>query len=157
MTLTNKQRIFVEEYLKCWNATAAAIAAGYSEKTARVTGPENLLKPEIAQEIDRRKAEVAMTADEALTRLGEQARGAHTAYIRNDGTVDLSGLKAAGLMHLVKGTRRDRHGHLIVEFYDAQAALDKFMRYHGLYHDRLAVDIQAQIATEIEIVRNAGD
>lgn len=136
MTLTNKQRIFVEEYLKCWNATAAARAAGYSENTAAIIGHENLQKPNIAAEIDRRKAEIIMTTDEVLTRLGEQARGAHTAYIGADGSVDLAGLKAAGLMHLIKGTRYDRVGNLIVEFYDAQAALDKLLKTKGVYIER---------------------
>lgn len=131
-------RIFVEEYLRTWNATAAARAAGYSEKTAALIGHENLRKPNIAAEIDRRKAEIIMTTDEALARLGEQARGAHTAYIRADGSVDLIGLKAAGLMHLVKGTRRDRDGRLIVEFYDAQSALDKLLRAGGTYIERHA-------------------
>ncbi|MDR3594293.1 terminase small subunit [Clostridium sp.] len=43
--LTNKQRIFCNEYLVTLNATDAAIKAGYSEKTANVIGPENLSKP----------------------------------------------------------------------------------------------------------------
>ena len=53
--LTNKQKIFCSEYVangkKC--AKKAAIAAGYSEKTAAVIGSENLNKPYIVEEIDR--------------------------------------------------------------------------------------------------------
>lgn len=46
--LTDKQRRFVEEYCSNgFNATKAAISAGYSEKTSSQTGSENLGKPEI--------------------------------------------------------------------------------------------------------------
>ena len=49
--LTNKQRMFVKEYLVDLNATQAAIRSGYSKKTAKETGYENLTKPHIAEEI----------------------------------------------------------------------------------------------------------
>ena len=49
--LTPKQQRFVEEYLIDLNATQAAIRAGYSEKTARDIGCENLAKPNIAKAI----------------------------------------------------------------------------------------------------------
>lgn len=64
--LTHKQQVFVSEYLKCFNATAAAIAAGYSEKTAYSIGSENLKKPEVMALIQERMAEIHMSADEAL-------------------------------------------------------------------------------------------
>lgn len=46
------------EYLVDLNATAAAIRAGYSEKTARFIGAENLTKPNIAAEIAKRRIEL---------------------------------------------------------------------------------------------------
>lgn len=55
--LTAKQQRFCDEYLVDLNATQAAIRAGYSEKTARVIGQENLLKPAIKEFIDKRMAE----------------------------------------------------------------------------------------------------
>ena len=45
--LTPKQKLFVKEYLIDFNATKAAIRAGYSKKTAHSIGSENLTKPEI--------------------------------------------------------------------------------------------------------------
>lgn len=56
--LTAKQRKFVNEYVVSGNATQSAIKAGYSEKTARVTGPENLQKPDIKKAIEERLAEI---------------------------------------------------------------------------------------------------
>lgn len=49
--LTPKQQRFVEEYLIDLNATQSAIRAGYSEKTAKDIGCENLAKPNIAKAI----------------------------------------------------------------------------------------------------------
>ena len=57
MALTDKQRLFCEEYLIDLNATQAAIRAGYSEKTARKIGSENLTKPDIRAYIENRLAE----------------------------------------------------------------------------------------------------
>lgn len=51
--LTPKQRIFVMEYLRDFNATRAAMAAGYSKKTAYSIGWELLRKPEIKAAIQR--------------------------------------------------------------------------------------------------------
>lgn len=73
--LTNKQAAFVSEYLRDFNATQAAIRAGYSEKSARSTGWENLQKPEIEEEIKRLVSEKSMGADEVLIRLADIARG----------------------------------------------------------------------------------
>lgn len=43
--LTEKQKEFCHEYMIDFNATQAAIRAGYSEKTARSIAAENLTKP----------------------------------------------------------------------------------------------------------------
>lgn len=53
--LTTRQQRFCLEYLIDCNATKAAIRAGYSEKTARSIGQENLTKPDIQAEIQRLK------------------------------------------------------------------------------------------------------
>jgi phage terminase small subunit len=55
--LTPKQERFVEEYLIDLNATQAAIRAGYSQRTARQIGEENLSKPDISAAIQAAKAE----------------------------------------------------------------------------------------------------
>lgn len=55
--MTPKQQRFCDEYLIDLNATQAAIRAGYSEKTARAIGNENLTKPDIKEYIEKRMAE----------------------------------------------------------------------------------------------------
>ena len=73
--LTPKQQRFVEEYLIDLNATQAAIRAGYSEKTARDIGCENLAKPNIAKAIEeaqnKRQEQTQIDAAYVLKRLVE--------------------------------------------------------------------------------------
>ena len=56
--LTTKQKIFSDEYLKSGNAKEAAIKAGYSPKTAKSIGQENLTKPDLKAYIDAKMAEI---------------------------------------------------------------------------------------------------
>ena len=51
--LTDKQKFFCKEYIKDFNATRAAKASGYSEKTAGRIGGDNVQKVEIQKEIKR--------------------------------------------------------------------------------------------------------
>ena len=51
MELTDRQLRFVEEYVKDYNATQAAIRAGYSEKTAHNSGHRNVKNGEIQEKI----------------------------------------------------------------------------------------------------------
>ena len=73
--LTPKQRRFVNEYLIDLNATQAAIRAGYSKKTAKDIGGENLSKPAIQAEIQKRQVKLQNTLEITQDRvLQEYAR-----------------------------------------------------------------------------------
>lgn len=65
VALTQKQKRFCEEYIKTANASASAVAAGYSRKTAGAIGAENLKKPQIAAYIKKRidEQDAALVAD----------------------------------------------------------------------------------------------
>ena len=52
--MTPKQQKFCDEYIKTGNATQAAIFAGYSQKTAKQIGQQNLTKLDIKAYIDER-------------------------------------------------------------------------------------------------------
>ena len=77
--MTPKQKRFCDEYLIDCNATQAAIRAGYSEKTAKVIGAENLTKPDIRAYIDERLAEIQSktiaSAEEVMQYLTSVLRG----------------------------------------------------------------------------------
>ena len=53
--LSTRQERFVEHYALCGNAAEAARLAGYSPRTARVIGPENLLKPAVREAVEARQ------------------------------------------------------------------------------------------------------
>ncbi|MFD1425493.1 terminase small subunit [Kroppenstedtia sanguinis] len=77
--LTPKQKAFCDYYIETGNATEAAIKAGYSKKTAKQTGAENLSKPYlkayIEQHMEKATAKRIMDAEEALKILTNIARG----------------------------------------------------------------------------------
>lgn len=128
-TLTNKQRAFVEEYLRCWNATQAAIAAGYSERTAAQGGYQLLQKNLVRAEIQARLAAKAATADEALARIAERARGSMADFLRVESgfeMLDLENAKRADKLRLVKKIKMGKRGVAALELYDAQRA-DEFI------------------------------
>ena len=55
---TPKQKAFADEFLKCGNQTEAAKRAGYSEKTARQAGAENMKKPVVLEYIQKRQKQI---------------------------------------------------------------------------------------------------
>ncbi len=77
-----KQKRFADEYLIDCNATQAAIRAGYSPKTARQIGEQNLSKLDIKEYIEQQLEQIhnAKTADaqEVLEYLTAVMRGEHT-------------------------------------------------------------------------------
>lgn len=56
--MNSKQKLFCEEYLKDFNATQAAIRAGYSKKTAYSQGQRMLKKVEIKNKIKEIREEI---------------------------------------------------------------------------------------------------
>lgn len=83
--LSVKQRRFCEIYCaNGFNATQAAIDAGYSKKTAKEMGYENLTKPHVVKYIEEYKSELSestkITAEGILERLAIESgyNGEHT-------------------------------------------------------------------------------
>lgn len=79
MKLTAKQKKFADNYIETGNATQSAIDAGYSKKTAKSVGSENLTKPDIKTYIAEKMREIEsdriMGAQEALEFLTNVVRG----------------------------------------------------------------------------------
>lgn len=81
--MTPKQEAFIREYLVDKNATQAAIRAGYSIRTAKQAGSENLSKPDIKRGVREALATQAtrtlISADRVLLdiqKFGDEARNA---------------------------------------------------------------------------------
>lgn len=165
MALEPKQQAFVEEYLKCRNAAEAARRAGYSEKTARVIGAQNLSKLNIQEEIARRTKEVAMEADEVLSRLADIARGSIEDFISLTyepypaAVLDLGKARERGVLHLIKKLKYDKDGNPEIELHDPQSALVNLGKHHKLFTDKveheLSEDAKETAAALISAMRQA--
>ena len=128
MSFTTKQQRFVEEYPVDFNATQAAIRAGYSERTAYSIGQENLNKPEIADAIKERVSTLQMTADEAAIRMAKAARFDIGQYLEGAGRqawLNVERLRADGWGWIIKGVKYTSSGAPIYELWDGQRALEK--------------------------------
>ncbi len=166
VALSDKQALFVEEYLRTFNATQAAEAAGYSSKSAYSIGWENLRKPEIAEVISQRLSETAMSADEVLRRLGEHARGNMGDFWKipdkGEPSLNLTTEKAKASLHLIKKMKVKTTKRIIAdidevtteidfELYDAQAALEKLGRHHKLFSDSKSIELTGKNGAPIEL------
>jgi len=154
LAISDKQSVFIAEYLRDFNATRAAIRAGYSPKTARQQGARLLSNANISNEVKAKIAELSMSADEVLLRLAQHARGDMGDFLDIGSmgfVIDLDSAKKKGLTHLIKkvklrtqtstskeGIETETHD-MEIELYDAQAALVQLGRYHKLFTDKQEV------------------
>jgi phage terminase small subunit len=95
--LTAKQALFVKEYLVDLNATRAAIAAGYSKRTAEAAGSRLLRHVKVGAEIEKqiaeRKQRLNISADAVLQELAKIAFANMMDYVtiqEGEAYVDLS-------------------------------------------------------------------
>lgn len=156
--------MFVNEYLKFFNATRAAIAAGYSEKTAYSQGHDLLKKPEIALRVRERLTEAAMSADEVLYHLAEIARGDMNDLVDNNGNPDMSAARKAGKTRIIKKIRQrsitseeNDINETEIEAHDRLKALELLGKAHKLFTDRTEISGVDGGAIEIKPIdyRNA--
>lgn len=144
--LTAKERRFINEYMKDLNQSQAALRAGYK---TRQSGAENMSKPVIKAEIDRRLKLEQMSADEAVARLGRQAR----ADMREFMGLTMSDLKVHPDAVNIKKMKRTirRTGGLTsvekieIELYDAQAAQVHIAKMAGRYKTNIEIDWKREL------------
>jgi predicted phage terminase large subunit-like protein len=150
MALTDRQQAFVFEYVKDWNATQAAIRAGYSADTARSIGHENLTKPDIRREIDLILKERGLTADRVIAEQMDIAFSDMGDFVDIDDGGGVSyrpSSQLKGKTKLIKKIKEKRKilssgegdGQEVViestiefELYDRQKALDVLSKHFGI-------------------------
>lgn len=158
--LTPKQQRFVEEYLVDANATQAAVRAGYSERTARQMGAENLSKPVVAAAIEdaqkKRSGRVEVTQDyvlQALTEVVERCLQRAPVMVRKGREIvqltDAEGrhvwsfdargvIGAAALLAKHTGGFTERHEHTgVVHHRLARMAPDELKRVEHMSDDEI--------------------
>jgi len=143
--------MFCREYLVDLNATQAAVRAGYSRRTARSIGSENLTKPDIQEHIEHlmaeRVARTEMTSDAVLHALEELAysnifdvldvQPDDSLRVRDVRTLSkavrraIKTLKARQTSRSVNGAR-ETITTIEVAMWDKLAALGMLARHHGL-------------------------
>lgn len=159
-----KQKVFIAEYLKDFNATQAAIRSGYSVRTAGSIGDENLKKPEIKAAIEKEIAERTMQPSEILVRFAEHARGDIGTFADEDGHITLKD-KPTRLIKKLKTTRRtSKDGEDFItteiELHDPQAALSQLSRMAGLFNDKttnLTVDLSSLTDNQLKRLADGDD
>lgn len=119
-TLTEKERIFADEYIKTTNATQSAIKAGYAEKSASSKGSQLLRKVKVRKYIDdvmeKRSKNTIATADEVLEYLTK----------------------------VMNGEEKDAFG-LDVSIADRTKAAELLGKRHMLFTDKVKLDAEIEI------------
>lgn len=170
-TLTSKERVFCLEYVRHFNATRAARAAGYSKKSAHYQGSDILARARVKAELRRLLADRGMESAEILARLSEQARATFYHFVRFDADgflhFDFSTEDAQNNLHLIKQikTRRSRlivgKGEeaqkwevesLEIELWDVQRALELLAKAYGLFRD-IHLNLNMSNGTDMQLER----
>jgi phage terminase small subunit len=160
--LTPKQVKFVLEYLaNGLNATKAAISAGYAKKSADVEGARLLVNAKVAAAISERSqialGKLDFSVDRTLNEIARLAffdvrkifeadgslKSIHA--IDDDSAAAIAGLEVTELFDPIQqkdGADGEPQKHVYgllkkIKLADKGSALDKLMRYHALYRDKM--------------------
>lgn len=118
--LTPKQQAFADYYIETGNATEAARRAGYSARTARVIGQENLTKPAIKQYIDERN------------KILESKRIASITEVKEYWT------------KVMRGEEKDQFG-LDASLQDRTKAAELLGKTYGMFINKIDADVNATV------------
>lgn len=161
MALTAKMKRFAEEYIVDLNAAQAAIRAGYSVKTAKQIGQENLTKPDLQNYVNQlmqeRSQRTEITADMVLQEYAKIGFSNITDYLSVEDklvTVDRDGegrpitelaqvvnifdtdMVREDKMRAVAEIKQTKDG-IALKLHDKKGALDSIARHLGMFNDNL--------------------
>lgn len=182
--LTPKQKAFIDEYLIDLNATQAAIRAGYSSKTARKIGQENLTKPDIQAEIQKkmkdREERTEITQDKVLKELAAIAfaKGSDFAKVvkktalqpvfddvgdvidHQEVTYNVVEIEPTDEIpdekkKAISGIKQGKHG-IEVNTCDKVRALELLGRHLGMFTDKVKVDVGGGLDKLDSIMKQLG-
>lgn len=141
MKLTDKQKIFCDEYIISLNATQAAIKAGYAEKTAYAIGAENLKKPKIqsyiSERMEQKESSLIATQDEVLQYLTSVLRG-------ESQTTDTV------LVGIGDGYQEVQEVEKKPSEKDRLKAAELLGKRYGLYTDKISADVDMSLDISID-------
>ncbi|MGB3501033.1 MAG: terminase small subunit [Mesorhizobium sp.] len=151
--LAPKRLRFVEEYLVDLNGTQAAIRAGYSKGTAKVTASRLLTDDNIARAISdlrsKMSAKLELTAEKVLSELAKIGFANMADYYRRDArgnlVVDVEALadpeKAAAVAQIDMQTSADGTQTIKLKLADKKGALVELVKHLGLLTEKSDVAV----------------
>lgn len=139
--MTDKQIKFCDEYMIDYNATAAAIRAGYSPKTAKEQGHKLVNISSLKEEIDRRRAELSKACGVSAERVMEEI--ALLAFYDPTKIFDpLTHEVLEPYGKCIKSIWTGKKGTKY-EFYDRQKSLDMLAKIHGMYVNDQTINLKS--------------
>lgn len=153
--LTPKQELFIAEYLTDLNATRAAIAAGYSAKTAESQAARLLVNVKVAAAIaekqGKRLAKLEITADRVLQEIARLAFYDPRKFFNDDGSAkqvneldDDTAMALAGMdvMELFEGSGDQKHAYGLMKKFklvDKGQNLERLGKHLKLFTDKAEI------------------
>ena len=158
MSLTERMKRFVQEYVIDLDAKNAAIRAGYSAKSAKTKGCLMLKDPRIKEAIDARLKEIAdranMKQEDVFRELVKIARADMSTFAKwgPDGVTlldskDLRPEDTAAVAEISQTVTRDG-GTKRIRLHDKIKALEMLSRYFGMFTDTPKEDLTINVNIE---------
>ncbi len=155
--MTEKQKRFCDEYLIDLNATQAAIRAGYSKKTAKQIGQENLTKLDVKEYIEKRMAEkekeLIADQDEVLKYLTATMRREKKECVVVTTSEEKSTFVPDGEGKMRKQTVKKEVPRIVeipARLSDANKAAELLGKAYGLYTDKVETDVDMDLNINID-------
>ena len=158
--LTEKQQRFIDEYLIDLNATQAAIRAGYSVKTAKDIGCQNLAKLNIQQAISEKMAErskrTGVNQDRIVLELAKIAFVNAADVIDSDDATIKAGATAddtAAIQSVKVKVIPTKEGEGVereIRLNDKLKALELLGKHLGMWNDKLDVNLNIPVVISEE-------
>ena len=140
--MTDKQKIFCQEYLIDLNATQAAIRAGYSVKTAQEQSSRLLSNVMVQREIERLKAERSRRTGITADRVLQDVIDSEDATVRDSAGTDDTAAIASVKVKIIP--TKDGNGiEREVKLHDKVKALELMGKHLGMFTDK--VDLNANL------------
>lgn len=144
---TERMKRFVDAYMADPKGTPAAVAAGYSEKTAHAAATKLLKNPWVAAEIAKRQTKLAkkfeITADNVLQELAAIGFANIGDYLNATGRIDIKGLdrtKMAAVAELIVDILPGDVVRTRIKLHDKRAALVDLAKHLGLFRPTTPFD-----------------
>lgn len=145
--LSARHRAFVQAYCtNGFNATQAALVAGYSERSAAVRGHDLVRNLNIREAVRAVLGESLMTPEELKARIADDALATIEPFVQvttNGGVqFDFGSDAARASMRWIKKltiTPTESGDKIAIELVDAQKAKDQLIKVFGLHEQKVAV------------------